>query len=451
MGRRLELSAGLFAWAVAACVAGCGRSETPRTIDQFAQEAEAARSEAEAARVAKDPTAAAAAADRAEQVAKALGEALGSFAQPTAAQLAAHQAALSAAGRSRLVAQLAGEERLLADLVAGDLTSLSGAKVRAYRSVRGVALASVFQGLALAADQAAKQDFETLPAEVRQSANTAADLAECCTGRSRPIGGQPDWTGIAMDMRQIGSQPPSTLCLHLAVMHLILGDERLALAEVEQYTSPAGSVRPRHGYDMLNLDAPEHVHLLRALILSQNGLNHLAAAEAEKIEAEDSEGQPAGKQVLAGAYLCLAWLHLQEHEFVKADAELAKAVAIWPDNPVSVYLTGERLAADGKYEAAAKSMERAAHGTQHEWLAARIAQRARQVRDSKGKADSLLLDRTFARDVALHYITEAASESAGQASQELQDYVDTVRNLGQRMDVQLRQKLKVPDLRAWSP
>jgi hypothetical protein len=80
-----------------------------------------------------------------------------------------------------------------------------------------------------------------------------------------------------------------------------------------------------------------------------------------------------------------------------------------------VFLTGERLAADGEYAKAADSMELAAKGTEGDWLAERIAKRARDVRDHPGESPSLVYDTDFQREVVFHYLAEAAKKSPAAA------------------------------------
>jgi len=102
----------------------------------------------------------------------------------------------------------------------------------------------------------------------------------------------------------------------------------------------------------------------------------------------------------------------------------------WPDNPVCVFLTGERLAADGRYEKAAESLEKQAAGTQYEWLARRLTARARQVRDNKGEAAPLFTDTGFLCDVMIHCVGEKAQQKA---PRQLKGAIAAARSLTQRV------------------
>ena len=111
-------------------------------------------------------------------------------------------------------------------------------------------------------------------------------------------------------------------------------------------------------------------------------------------------------QVQAVLHLLLAASHLQEKDYAAADRELGRAIRIDPNNPVAVFLTGERLLADGQREAAAESLEKAAAGTQHAWVAEAIAQRVRQLRDSSAPAEPVFLSGPFLRSIIVRYLKE---------------------------------------------
>ena len=264
----------------------------------------------------------------------------------------------SAARDARLFADLAREEEQL-----GDITS--GWKASAYRGTRKMTFATVFKALALAADQASKRDLASFPQAVQDSAALAAELATQYAGRKPLPDGRPDWTGIASDLSGFGSQPPADLALLGALASVLSGQNRFALYEIEL-------VDPKS----LNTgDQRTQYHVLRSVILSQNELRHLAVLELDNIDIP-GDGETSEPQLLAGIHLWLAWLYLENGDYRKADLELVRAMRLWPNNPVSVFLTGERLAATGEYEKAAESLARASRDTSQEWLANRIAQRA---------------------------------------------------------------------------
>ena len=51
--------------------------------------------------------------------------------------------------------------------------------------------------------------------------------------------------------------------------------------------------------------------------------------------------------MLGSIHLVAALLYLDSRDYKRADVEIVRAMKVWPNNPVSVFLTGERLAADG--------------------------------------------------------------------------------------------------------
>lgn len=95
----------------------------------------------------------------------------------------------------------------------------------------------------------------------------------------------------------------------------------------------------------------------------------------------------------------------------QADCATMGSLQALPNNPVAVFLTGERLAASGEPEQAADSLEAAARGTRAEWLAERIARRARELRDDPHASGTLVHDGAFLRDVVLFALSEAAQKS----------------------------------------
>jgi thioredoxin-like negative regulator of GroEL len=140
-----------------------------------------------------------------------------------------------------------------------------------------------------------------------------------------------------------------------------------------------------------------------------NGLPHLAADELNTVT--DSHARVFGPELLAGEHLLIMAYHLEQKEYARADEHVSRSLKAWPNNPVAVYLTGEQQLATGKFEEAANSFEKTAEGTDGEWFAERMAERAREVRDSKGAPEPLFRDPAFVRSLVLHYIWEAAKTS----------------------------------------
>ena len=149
-------------------------------------------------------------------------------------------------------------------------------------------------------------------------------------------------------------------------------------------------------------------------------------AVAARDEAKSAQGPEAAELAAKKAEAAAAAELAQQ-----ADLELARAVQIWPNNPVAVYLTGERLAADGLYEKAADCLERACRDTKQQRLAERIARRAREVRDRGESAEPLLTDFGFLCDVAVGYVADAAKES--EAARRLDESIATATQFGKRL------------------
>ncbi|MCE5277032.1 MAG: hypothetical protein LLG03_03260 [Planctomycetaceae bacterium] len=397
--------------AAAIALAGCSSSK-PKTTAEAQAVAAQALAQAIAARAAKDPKAAAAAANRASEAADAAKELL---AQPTTApsDAAAYDATAAAAAAARREADLAAEEARLIAL-------LDSWKARAYRATRRTLVTSTFKGLALAAAQAGKQDPATLSDLVRDLANAAAELATLATGRQPLAEGKPDWKGIETDMNAMADTPPPMTGVVLAVGHLSSGSMNAALYEVEMLNPNPTSPQLKCGY-----------HLLRGVALSANGMPILGAQEVEHCAATgDANPAMTGPQLLSTIHLILAYDHCTKRDLRSADLEVVRAMRAWPDNPISVFLTGERLAADGKYEQAAESLEKSASGAEHEWLAQKLAARARHVRDKKGDAEPLFSDTGFLTAVLVEYGGEAAKDKAPAG---LRGFITACQNIGRQL------------------
>jgi hypothetical protein len=162
-----------------------------------------------------------------------------------------------------------------------------------------------------------------------------------------------------------------------------------------------------------------------------NGFPRLAVEQGELAAAAGGEDPKSmGPEWLGMIHFVLAYEHGRQGEWAKADHELVHLMQVWPDNPLAVFLTGEKLAADGQYEQAADSLEKAAAGTQGEWLAKKLAARAREVRDHKGDAKPLFTDTRFLCDVLVFCVAEKAKEKA---PQRLKGFVASAQRLGQNL------------------
>ena len=424
-GRCLLISLSAVCIAMSLIAAGCSKSAppppAPKTIPAARDEAVKSRQAAQAARKAKDPKAAAAASERAR------------LAAGVAAKLLAGPAHSASSGQAtqpsdaNTAAQAAAEARqaaLLADLTAEDarLAELCGSwKARSYRTARGLAVKAVFVSLAFAARRAADPNAATMPEQLRAAADCAASVAPVLTGRGNLPDGKPDWPGIAKDMDAIVAKPPPELAGLLAMGFLLAGQNRMALYEIE-------AVDPKLALTPVKKTA---YHLLRGVTCSMNGLPRLGTEQVEaSAAAAGQDPNSFGPECLGTIHLYLVYDALSRRDFIAADMQLSRAMRVWPDNPVCVFLTGERLAADGRYEKAAESLEKQAAGTEYEWLARRLTARARQVRDQKGDAAPLFTDTGFLCDVMIHCVGEKAQQKA---PRQLKGAIAAARSLTQRV------------------
>jgi tetratricopeptide (TPR) repeat protein len=337
------------------------------------------------------------------------------MAEPGEANVAARREATQAAREARRQARLAEEEQRRDRLV-------NGLKGKAYRTARQTAVPGACKGLALAAEQAGKTNPDDLPEAVRDSSRMAADLARPYAGREPLPNGQPDWPRVAGDLRGLAAAPPPEMGMGLSLAFLLAGRKEFALCEIELIDASALNTR----------EQKTCYHLLRGFLYSVNGLPLLAGEEITQAPALGEEQKKHyGPELLAGIHLALACLHLRAKDYEKADREVVLALRAWPNNDVAVFLTGERLAATGEYEKAANSLEALARNTDQEWLARKVAQRACDLRDRPGEADTLLHDERFLLDVMLHYLAIAAQKS--ETARQLQQSVAAMRAFSQKV------------------
>ena len=373
-------------------IAGCGKSKPEaKSVAELRDVCVAAAEEAKT-----NAKQAEAAADRAEKAAGQAKTMIAAASEPAETDRQACAEAIAAAKEARMWAEINAERRRLDEI-------LSSWTLGAYRQARGVAFSTVFSALALATDQADGQDFASLPQVVRDSAEFGADLVHELTGRARLPDGSTDWKGVASDLRNMSDRPPARLGLLLSMVYCLGGQTQLALVETELLEPSA-------------LESPEDLtayRVLHALVLSRSGLARLASIEVELMRAEGATQEAAEdlQEDLGAIHLVLAYVHLENREYREADLELVRAMQAWPNNAVCMFLTGERQAATGEYEKAAESLEAAAQAPAAKWLSARLAERARRLRDKRGEAEPLLTDPAFIRDFALGYIWVRAEDS----------------------------------------
>ena len=291
---------------------------------------------------------------------------------------------------------------------------LGSLKIRAYQKTRSAMLNTVLPQLSRDAEKAGERGVNQLSTVEQQLAENARKLVELAGTQSADASGPPDWPGIASDLRGWTTNQPIEFRAFMGAAFVMLNQSDFALAEFESvdvaHLRSTNSLRIYHGG--------------RALLYAMQGWNHLAAVEAEAFTntVEFAEAPVTGRQLVACLHGLLAIEAADQRDFVKMDAEIAQSFRVWPDNPVAVFLTGERLAANGEWEKAAGSLETLAAGTEDEWLVRRFAQRAREFRDGKGSTKALVFDSRFLFQMGAHMTVKAAkSSTVGQRSAEFLD------------------------------
>ena len=383
----------LLLWAVLALL-GCRGAMLPSTLPELQVVAAAERDQAVKARQDREPKVARKHADRALQAADAADALLAKAAPPPAKAPPADQqqadAVRAAALAAQVAAEFAREEYERADIVDGLIA-------KAYRGARSLALASSFHAMAAAADQAAKGRLEDLPEAVRKTALSAAQSSAQYSGRAPLPNGQPDWPGVRDDCTGMAAHPPPSIAYSLAVAFSIIGKGDLAVIEVENACTGADSAQPP-------------CRFVRCFVYSLHSWGRLAGEEA-RLLADPQFGNDLGPQLASGAHVLFAVLLMKDKNYPAADRELVAAARLWPDNPITEYLTGERLAADGRTSEAAASLEKTAKGSGNEWLATKVAARAKAIRDGRNSDQALFYDPAFMTEVLLHFGAQAAKQS----------------------------------------
>jgi hypothetical protein len=413
-------------WVIAVCVAavvlsgGCGKRA--ETSDELSAAISAGAAVAQNSQSKRDYESAEKAASRAEDAVERLRKLATGDAH--ASQLLVE--ADAAARRARHFADLADEEHRLEG-------RLNGLAARSYRTARRVAFATMFKGMALAAEQAGKGQFNGLPQGVRDAANEAAAYAGDFAGRVPLADGSPDWAGIVKDMNGMAAKPPSELAASLCLGYMIMGQWQLALYEID-------GVDPNHIPVPRGVRAsPQECHIVyhigRGLAYRANGFSHMAMREFRSLASEGT-GKPemeTDEGLMGTAHFVSALAFLQAGEYRQGDLEMAEAIRAEPNGPLAWILTGERLAAGGDYPEAVKSLEGVMSyiGKDDPWLAERIGDRVREIRDKKGDAEPLVCDADFLCRIIMHYIGEAARES--ETAGKLKEYVDSSASLGRKV------------------
>gem|GEM_PF-1876677 len=330
---------------------------------------------------------------------------------------AARTAAEPAAIEIRRIHRLATERHDLSEL-------MGGLKVRAYRATRTVVVPRLLDTLAAAARQAADADFAKLPRFVREGATVAAQLAdvwptETTAENEVPPLTRADWLRAAEQLETFNRAEPAELSLGLGIAYGALGKSSFALVELDRAT--AGQFSEPEYADI--------VPLVRALVYSRLGFTELATREITRLSGDTEQG----RQLLALGHLTIAYLHSREKDWKQVDRSLGEAVRIWPNNPLVVYLSGERLLADGSKEQALETFAKAANSTDAAWIAPLLEKRVRSVRDSRGDAPPLFLDNGFLVESTLRLLFQEIRRKA--TGQKLARFLDTAQQLPALLDL----------------
>ncbi|MCU0242323.1 MAG: hypothetical protein MUF51_07855 [Vicinamibacteria bacterium] len=403
---------------------GCGlwpRKEP--TLDELREQAVTARDQARQAANERKVKAAERAASRAEALAEA-AKRRPECATETAQRPPGCNETAALAAEARRIANRADEVERLADIT-GSL------KAKAYRAGRKIAMRAALAGMVAALVLAESKKIESLP-EPAAAAVVLAGALVAAVVMFNPIAcdQKPSSREEAsrIELKQAlglwADEPPLSLSWILSLGFSLVSRPELALIEID-----AAATQPLSCPDAANIQ-----RILRGLALSEAGLRILAVEEFEAAAASMAEGesrQLSGRELAGWIHMGLAYLHWSIGSRRAADLEAVRAMQVWPDNPAAVFLTGERLAADGRFEEAAESLEKEAKGTEYEGLAKRLSARARKLRDSKGEAEPLLTDKGIL--IELLVITAKEASRRSEVGRRLNEGLEAARNFAEQV------------------
>ncbi|WP_395742387.1 hypothetical protein [Prosthecobacter sp.] len=381
-----------------------------------------------------------AAAEAAEQSVKDCDKAAAEAAASSAAAAMDQLRKLKVPADAALVAECEAEARnagLRAELVIEKVARnerLAGWRAKTYYAVESATFTVFFHGLSLAADQAAAGRLELLPQSVQDGAKRAAEFIESYVGPQRLASGELNWKNVSVELKKFAESPPVDLRVLMVLLMSLGMDFNSAFYEIEAI--PEGAIKTAE------LQATYHV--LRGVAYLGQGYGQLAFTEFEVADRLSSSPEvqldPMKK---CGVHLLLACYFLKEQRWSDADRCLASASRAWPDNPVVIYLTGEREIAGKDYAAADESFAKALKGTDYEWLAEKIAARVKRLRDNPASLEPFLLDHRMMADLAWSFIKNQSEKS--DALKKLQKQVDATQSFLQEL------KKKIPDVELKMP
>lgn len=311
---------------------------------------------------------------------------------------------------------------------------LGGWKAKAFYALDAMVWKVFVHSLALAADQAAAGNLKALPEKVQKSANEAVHFAEDYVGPQRQTSGEVDWQGVSRALKEIKEMPAD---LRLLLSFLMMASTEFDLAFFELESIPAASLKTAELRAI-------HRLLLGCSYLSQ-GYVELGMHEMEEADKLSTDSQlkldSSGKCCL---HLVVGCYFMREKRWADADRCLAAASRAWPDNPLIVYLTGERQIAAHEYAAAEGSFAKVAQGSGFEWLAKKVQARAKRLRDNPASLEPVVFDFNFIAEIVSNSIEDKAQQS--ESVKKLREQMETAREYMRDLREKLPE-LKMPELK----
>ena len=277
-------------------------------------------------------------------------------------------------------AELVDEQRQLRE-------ALAGLKARAYRASRDIALQGLLSAAALGADQMALHGTNVLQnqPELQLAVMRLTTLTE--EFPELELAGMTNLTNVAAILRIWATNPPPETGVVLALAFAGTGQADLAVTELDMVGTNV----------MASPNSAMLVHGTRAMVYVARGWNRLAAVEVEQLAAlapeSDYDIKSDDAVILLRVLMVGDAVHQQDWQ--KLDELVAECIKIAPNHPMVVYLTGERLAANGDWEKAAESMEAQARNAEEMWVAEKLSRRARELRDGRGDQNRFVDSKLF--------------------------------------------------------
>lgn len=278
---------------------------------------------------------------------------------------------------------------------------LHGWKTTGYRKARGFAMTGAFKGLALASRQVDEEKLAESNKALRASVELGANLVRVF-GAAKPVNaeGQTDWPKVAEVLDGFAEKPPEHLTYALVSGFGIMTKFKWALIELDMIDSSQFSEDDKRRYT-----------IARSVLLSFNDFPELATRELSSVDENSVKDQTHDRNFLASAHALLMLYRIMKLDFGGAEKELVRIMRLVPNSPLVVFLTGERIAASGEPEKAAKSIETLQALQGHEWFGKMLADRAKALRDKGGEAEPLFTDKKFLVSLAVGFLKNESKGS----------------------------------------